>query len=69
VSNDDDDLIGETDARVWARHFVALAQRRPSVATNEGAMTAWFACALGAEQVARDSAAAREWLRNLGPTT
>jgi hypothetical protein len=59
----ENDLIGCTDAREWARQFVDLVKEKPSIATDEGTMIGWFACALGSEQVARDSAAAREWLK------
>lgn len=39
-------LIGEFDAAVWAHEFVALAERKPEIATDEGAMFGWFANAI-----------------------
>lgn len=34
------------DAQVWARDFVEHVQANPSIATDEAAMTTWFANAL-----------------------
>ena len=34
------------DARVWAREFIAVAQRVPFIASDEGCMTGWFANAI-----------------------
>ena len=62
MSANDNDLIGCTDAQEWAKRFCMRVRERPEIATDEGTMTAWFACALGAEQVARDSEEARRWL-------
>lgn len=39
-------LIGETDARVWAREFVRLAKLHPAIPTDEGTMIGWFANAI-----------------------
>ncbi len=42
----DTDLFGRFDARWWAARFAARARRSPSLATDEGAMLAWFAGAI-----------------------
>lgn len=39
-------LVGEVDATVWARHFVAAVIRTPDIATDEATMVAWFAVAI-----------------------
>lgn len=48
----DNDLIGETDAMIWAERFVKRVKEKPSIATDEGTMLAWFA---GAIESGRDS--------------
>jgi hypothetical protein len=42
----DNDLIGEFSATVWAQRFVQRVTENPSIATDEGTMTAWFAGAI-----------------------
>lgn len=42
----DNDLLGEFDATVWAKRFVERVGENPSIATDEGAMLAWFAGAI-----------------------
>jgi hypothetical protein len=39
-------LVGEFDARVWARHFVQTVRRIPEIPTDEETMVAWFASAI-----------------------
>lgn len=39
-------LSGCTDAQVWAREFVKLVNKNPSIATDEGTMLTWFATAI-----------------------
>jgi hypothetical protein len=34
------------DAREWAEEFVGRCEEKPSIATDVGAMTAWFASAI-----------------------
>lgn len=41
-------LIGETDATVWAREFVRVAKQHPNLPVHETTMTTWFACAIEA---------------------
>ena len=40
------EILRSFDARDWARAFVAHVQQKPSIASNEGTMTIWFANAL-----------------------
>jgi hypothetical protein len=40
------EILKSFDSRDWARHFVAHARARPSLATDEEAMDTWFANAL-----------------------
>lgn len=42
----DPDLVGEFDADVWAREFVARSAVDPTLATNVHVMRAWFANAI-----------------------
>jgi hypothetical protein len=39
-------LVGEFDARVWARYFVATVRHIPEIATDEETMLGWFASAI-----------------------
>ena len=39
-------LVGETDAQVWAREFVKIVRENPSIPTDEGTMISWFANAI-----------------------
>jgi hypothetical protein len=41
-------LIGNTDAQVWAREFVKMAEANPAIPTDEGTMLGWFASAIEA---------------------
>lgn len=40
------ELLQHFDARVWAKEFVDHVKAKPEIATDEGAMSAWFANAL-----------------------
>lgn len=42
----DNDLSNTTDASVWAEHFVQRVEEKPSIATDFGAIHAWFAFAI-----------------------
>jgi hypothetical protein len=42
----DIELYKSFDARVWASEFVRYVNENPSIATDEGTMTTWFASAL-----------------------
>lgn len=42
----DADLQGEFSAQKWAERFVVRVKENPAIATDEGAMTAWFASAI-----------------------
>ena len=44
--NLDLDLVGETDATVWAKKWIAIIAEKPSIPTDEMTMVAWFASAL-----------------------
>lgn len=72
-STDHNALVGEFDASVWARAFVAVVAQRPAIATDEGTMTGWFANALmaGYDEAQRRNAdllaACREALLWYGP--
>jgi hypothetical protein len=55
------DLVGCTDARVWAREFVRLVGEKPEIATDEDTMIGWFANAIVAGE---DSATVREVVRS-----
>ena len=39
-------LIGEVDARVWAKTFVKTVATNPLIPTDEDTMLAWFASAI-----------------------
>lgn len=45
-AENDNDLFATTDAAVWADRFVKRAHENPALATNSGAMLAWFAGAI-----------------------
>lgn len=45
---DDDDLVGETDARAWAERFAHRASVGSVDPTDAGTMLAWFAVAIEA---------------------
>jgi hypothetical protein len=40
------DLIGNTDARVWAAAWLETLAEHPQIATDEGTMLGWFANAI-----------------------
>jgi len=40
------ELIGETDAMVWAQEFVQVVKGRPDLLLDEGFMVGWFANAI-----------------------
>lgn len=40
------DLIGETDATVWATEWLETISRNPGIPTDEGTMISWFANAI-----------------------
>lgn len=42
----DNDLLNEFSARVWAERFVERVLVNPTIATDVGTMTAWFAGAI-----------------------
>lgn len=42
----DNDLIGETDAQVWATRWLEIIAENPSIPTDEGTMIGWFANAI-----------------------
>lgn len=44
--SNDNDLIGEFDAQVWAERFVKRVGTKPTIATDEGTMLAWFSGAI-----------------------
>lgn len=46
MSANDNDLIGEFDASVWAERFVERVTENPSIATDFGTMLTWFSCAI-----------------------
>ena len=58
----DDDLIGDTDARHWARRFVVVHRNlltgpeRRDVGDDEETMTAWFAAAITTGRMANGMA-------------
>jgi hypothetical protein len=45
-SKNDTDLHGDMDALHWAERFMHHVKAKPSIATDEGAMLAWFAGAI-----------------------
>lgn len=45
-SENDNDLLGEFNALTWAERFVQRVKENPSIATDEGAMLAWFSGAI-----------------------
>jgi hypothetical protein len=40
------ELVGSTDAQVWARAFVEIVGENPGIPTDEGTMLGWFANAI-----------------------
>lgn len=42
----ENDLIGETDAQVWTRHWLKTIADNPTIPTDEGTMIGWFANAI-----------------------
>uniref|UniRef100_A0A6M3IE39 Phage protein n=1 Tax=viral metagenome TaxID=1070528 RepID=A0A6M3IE39_9ZZZZ len=40
------ELIGNSDAKVWAEEFVKIVKKKPSITTDEGTMIGWFANAI-----------------------
>jgi len=45
-NENDNKLIGEFDAKVWAEEFVKMVKAKPGIATDEGTMIGWFANAI-----------------------
>lgn len=39
-------LVGETDARMWAKAWLETISKHPSVPTDEGTMIGWFSNAI-----------------------
>jgi len=39
-------LSDNHDAQVWAEEFIKAVKENPAIATDEGAMTSWFANAI-----------------------
>ena len=46
MSELDKKLIGEFDAKVWAKEFVKRVKKRPGIAEDEECMISWFANAI-----------------------
>lgn len=40
------DLIGETDAQVWTKHWLKTIADNPTIPNDEGTMIGWFANAI-----------------------
>lgn len=40
------DLVGETDAQVWARTWIEMISDNPNIPTDEETMVGWFANAI-----------------------
>ena len=40
------DLVGETDAQVWAKAWLETISENPGIPTDEGTMIGWFANAI-----------------------
>ena len=51
------ELVGETDATVWAKKWLEIIAENPDIPTDEGAMIGWFANAImaGYDQGRRDA--------------
>jgi hypothetical protein len=51
-----DDLIGETDAKLWVKNWIETISENPSIPTDKGTMLAWFSVAImaGYDQGRRD---------------
>jgi len=41
-----DILVGQFDARIWAKEFVKTVKNKPEIATDEDTMIGWFANAI-----------------------
>lgn len=54
---DNNDLVGETNAQVWAKRWIEVIAEHPNIPTDEGTMIAWFANAIesGREQGRREA--------------
>lgn len=50
------DLVGCTDAQVWAKEWLKIITENPTIPTDEGTMIGWFANAImaGYDQGKRD---------------
>lgn len=57
------DLVGETDAQVWARKWKEAIAEHPDIPTDEGTMVGWFANAIMAGY---DMGRASERKRDIG---
>lgn len=40
------DLVGETDAQIWAKRWLEIIAENPDIPTDEGTMIGWFANAI-----------------------
>lgn len=60
MSENDNDLIGNADAMVWAERFAQRASENPRIPTDAGTMLAWFS---GAMMAGHDAAVTREQQR------
>lgn len=40
------DLIGETDAQIWAKRWLEIISENPGIPTDEGTMIGWFSNAI-----------------------
>lgn len=58
----DIDLVGVTDAEVWATKWLEVIKAHPEIPTDKGTMIGWFANAIAAGQ---DEGYRREQKRNI----
>lgn len=57
---DNNALVGETDARVWTKHWLETLAEHPHIATDEDTMIGWFANAIESGRSAGSDSALRE---------
>lgn len=43
---ENNDLVGETDAQIWAKRWLEIIAENPGIPTDEGTMIGWFANAI-----------------------
>lgn len=60
--DDNDNLIGDTDALHWARAFLRTIELNPYIVIDENLMTTWFACAIESGRMAAENTAPHESL-------